>query len=1581
MDSPKGSPKASPLGDSSPDTYEPGPHDKVPSGWNCLQGALDIGGHDTKRDSSARTLPRSHITKVASAVLASPDGQPSFGQKLGQLLKATRTQLPTATIEYRGLSVEADALVGSYGNPSVANSFTATAKFLTFQGGLKTRPVQLLQGVSGVLQPGRMTLLLGPPGAGKSLLLKVLSGRLKKTKHLRVSGSVRYNGVESDEFVIRRTAGLVDQEHYHMPMLTVLETVDFAGRCQNPRSEVERYVSELDEAAGRLRRRKAQALGGGAGDESSAALEAAERGHAKHVKLGLDHSDDSSGSSSPTSGATNQPQINGPRGSSKQLQTQLSARNVAKEASGKLLALLRDEELAAELFDEQFYKDFREVASRRLMPHLVLGIMGLVNCADTFVGNNMVRGISGGERTRLTTAEILVGPQSVVLMDEISTGLDSATAYSVLRTFRDVAHSLDRTMLISLLQPAPECIQLFDDVLLLTEGQVIYHGPVDQVLPFFNTLGYACPERKDPGSFLQEVTTPLGQLSYATPELMKAKGVAEDLRTPEALLAAHPRGLLTPIEEIASAFWTKNEWGTSTMNQLEKRPFNRAAGSPQALFTTHYANSIAYLTKLVFKRLGLINLRMRGFYLARVVQTTVMGLIIGSLFNGIEPTAVDGRNVLAVCAQSVVFLSMSSMPQMGLVFSTKRVFYKHRDNNFFPAWSYVCGMVLVQLPQSTMESIVYSVTVYFLANLTRTASNFFIFLLITWTASNCLAGLVRLVAYCSSTMVMGNSSGGLLLLVMILTNGFSIVRTSIPPYMLWIYWINPFSWSIRAVAINELMSERWDIPLSPTAGSETLGEAVLEPFGFFTQQYWIWACVGFMWVSLLVYTIAGAVALTFTDPPHPRPTVPEEESKVQVTKRLLSSLSRRRRRRQRQMSVKLTSSKELQAPETAAPKATNPPPSLEPGLKVEGENLSLQQQPAGQEMSQHVVVPFTPITLVCRDIHYYVPDPSKGEAAGVVKGSGDRRIEGKLELLKGISLYAEPGNLIALMGGSGAGKTTLMDVICGRKTVGVVRGDIYVNGHPKQQETWSRVVGYVEQQDIHSAGTTVREALMFSARMRLEEDTISLEQVKWIVEEALEMVELTKLAGSVVGEAGGDWGLSTEQRKRLSIAVELVANPSVVFMDEPTSGLDARAAAIVMRAMENVARSNRTVMVTIHQPSMDIFEAFDTLVLLQLGGKLIYFGPLGYEGSKLIAYLEACPGVESIKPGYNPATWMLEVTGGSMATVFRHAGGDFPAIYQASELHQKNKARMDKLVEAGRGQHEPLKLASRYATSLGTQRFWLIKRFFAIYWRSPQYNYVRLVMSLLVSLFYGITYINEGKLDESGVGISTVQNIMGLIYSMAIFLGMFNAMTVQPVVAAERVVFYRETAASMYSPAPYAMATGVAELPYLAAQTLLLVCITYWLVGFAAVASKFFIYLILIFLSLTMYTFLGEFLVFVTPNLLLATVLCASFNQLWSLVNGFLIPYSLMPVGWKWLNRISPTTWILYGLGGSQLADSDVPLVAVGGVQTTVGTFMGSYFGYEPGFEWWCVLIVAAYVVAFRVGAMLLLRFISFQRR
>jgi ABC-type multidrug transport system ATPase subunit len=121
------------------------------------------------------------------------------------------------------------------------------------------------------------------------------------------------------------------------------------------------------------------------------------------------------------------------------------------------------------------------------------------------VGNEMKRGISGGQKKRLNTGEMLVGPAKALFMDEISSGLDSSTTYQIVKCLRQSVHVLDGTMLVSLLQPAPETYALFDDLILLSEGQIVYQGPCDLVVDFFETMGFKCPRRKGIADFLQEV--------------------------------------------------------------------------------------------------------------------------------------------------------------------------------------------------------------------------------------------------------------------------------------------------------------------------------------------------------------------------------------------------------------------------------------------------------------------------------------------------------------------------------------------------------------------------------------------------------------------------------------------------------------------------------------------------------------------------------------------------------------------------------------------------------------------------------------------------------------------------------------------------------------------------------------------------------------------------------------------------------------------------------------------------------------------------------------------------------------------
>jgi ABC-type lipoprotein export system ATPase subunit len=188
-----------------------------------------------------------------------------------------------------------------------------------------------------------------------------------------------------------------------------------------------------------------------------------------------------------------------------------------------------------------------------------------------------------------------------------------------------------------------------------------------------------------------------------------------------------------------------------------------------------------------------------------------------------------------------------------------------------------------------------------------------------------------------------------------------------------------------------------------------------------------------------------------------------------------------------------------------------------------------------------VEIPFKRIDLTFRDVYYTVTSSISKE---------------KLELLKGVDGVIARNRMTALMGSSGAGKSTLLDVLALRKSTGEVTGDIRLNGHPQDPNSFRRCTGYVEQFDTQSPQLTIRETLDFSARLRLDEsdEAVTAETIRKFVDQALYMLELTNIQDLQVGsDATG--GLSFEQRKRLSIAVEVVANPSILFLDEPTSGL------------------------------------------------------------------------------------------------------------------------------------------------------------------------------------------------------------------------------------------------------------------------------------------------------------------------------------------------------------------------------------------------------------------------------------------
>ncbi|KAI9335039.1 hypothetical protein DFJ73DRAFT_852417 [Zopfochytrium polystomum] len=213
----------------------------------------------------------------------------------------------------------------------------------------------------------------------------------------------------------------------------------------------------------------------------------------------------------------------------------------------------------------------------------------------------------------------------------------------------------------------------------------------------------------------------------------------------------------------------------------------------------------------------------------------------------------------------------------------------------------------------------------------------------------------------------------------------------------------------------------------------------------------------------------------------------------------------------------------------------------------------------------------------------------------------------RIKVLESVHGYVKPGQVMAIMGGSGAGKTTFLDILARKSKTGKIRGEILVNGRTMSADEYKSIIGYVDQEDTLMGTLTVYETVMYSALLRLPR-SMSYEAKKRRVQETMQELGIVHIANRRIGVAGSR-GISGGEKRRVSIACELVTSPSILFLDEPTSGLDSYNAFNVIECLVSLARQyKRTVIFTIHQPRSNIYALFDQLVLLAKG-KMIYSGP------------------------------------------------------------------------------------------------------------------------------------------------------------------------------------------------------------------------------------------------------------------------------------------------------------------------------------------------------------------------------------
>ena len=420
--------------------------------------------------------------------------------------------------------------------------------------------------------------------------------------------------------------------------------------------------------------------------------------------------------------------------------------------------------------------------------------------------------------------------------------------------------------------------------------------------------------------------------------------------------------------------------------------------------------------------------------------------------------------------------------------------------------------------------------------------------------------------------------------------------------------------------------------------------------------------------------------------------------------------------------------------------------------------------------SASTALPFERMSLVFRDLRYTVKLPSRS-------GGGTR------VLLRGVSGYATPGRLVALMGASGSGKTTLLDVLARRKEARSVEGAILINGRVISDAEFNRIACYVEQQDVHAPLSTVQEALTFSAALRLPSTVTSSERTAFVIE-VMRLLELADISHRLIGKPGAPDGLSPGERKRLTIGVELCSNAPIVFADEATTGLDSRAAAVVMRVLRAVAATGRTVICTVHQPSTDIFLLFDDMVLLQRGGYEAYLGPLGRRGRALVRYIEALPDAPRWPRNMNPASWMLIALQAMDVAAEQQRTGNMPAsaalggaelqeallkssVWTAASAAMAAASVAPQSVTAS----ECVVPTSRHAQSAFKQFLVVAHRQWQSYTRDVGLNFFRFIALIAINLLFGVVYYHVAATSNS---LGGVQTLVAAIFMGATFVGMIT---------------------------------------------------------------------------------------------------------------------------------------------------------------------------------------------------------------
>ncbi|KAK5688623.1 hypothetical protein LTS10_000601 [Elasticomyces elasticus] len=1122
---------------------------------------------------------------------------------------------------------------------------------------------------------------------------------------------------------------------------------------------------------------------------------------------------------------------------------------------------------------------------------VVMAVYGLSHTYNTKVGNDFVRGVSGGERKRVSIAEMALARAPILAWDNSTRGLDSATALTFTRSLRQSANIAGSAHAVAIYQASQAIYDIFDRAMVLYEGRQIFFGPTNRGKAYFEEMGWYCPPRQTTGDFLTSVTNPAER---------KAKEGFEDKvpRTPDDFEAYWQRSpdyaaLQKEIKEY------EVQYPVGKGDHLEElRATKHESQAKHARPGSPYVASIGMQIRLNAIRAYHRMMNDKASTFTPVISNIVMALIIGSVYYGTPNATVGFQSKGAVLFFAVLLNALSAITEINSLYAQRPIVEKHASYAFSHPWTEAMAGIVLDIPIKFLQATAFNIVLYFMAGLRPEPSQFFIFFLINFITTYVMAAIFRTMAALTKTISQAMAFSGVLILAIVVYTGFMIPVTYMHPWFGWIRYINPVFYAFEVLIANEFHGRRFTcsqfVPAyTPLPGDSFIcsskgavaGEMTVSGDAFIATSYTyyyshVWRnfgiLLGFLVAFLAVYFVATELNSSTTS-----------TAEVLVFRR------------------------------------GHVPKYLQDNKKDEEDAPTEKAAETKEDGDEVDAIPAQSDIFTWRDVVYDID----------IKGESRR-------LLDHVSGYVRPGTLTALMGTSGAGKTTLLDALAQRTTMGVITGDMFVNGKPLDS-SFQRKTGYVQQQDLHLETSTVRESLRFSAMLR-QPKTVSKAEKHEYVESVIKMLGMADFAEAVVGVPGE--GLNVEQRKLLTIGVELAAKPKLLlFLDEPTSGLDSQSSWAICAFLRKLADSGQAVLCTIHQPSAILFEQFDRLLFLRKGGQTVYFGKLGDNSHTLLEYFNL-NGARKCDDDENPAEYMLEIAADKNFDWHDCWKNSSEAKELQTEIDSIHKERENVAEE----DDDPT-AHKEFAMPFTTQLYQVSYRVFQQYWRMPSYIMAKFALATASGLFIGFSFYNAD---------SSQQGMQNTLYSLFMVTTIFSTLVQQimPLFVTQRSLYeVRERPSKAYSWKAFIIAQIVVEWPYQIITGILIYATFYYpVVGIQSSERQGLVLVLCIVFMLYASTF-AHLCIAAMPDAQTAASIVTLLFSMSLIFNGVLQSPTALPGFWIFMYRVSPFTYwvaamadaLLYGRAIECAADETSIFNPPAG--QTCSEYMAPYLTQAPG--------------------------------